>query len=172
MWRARSKAIVQRMIQHFWDENAGVFQATFEHQPIPVLTPFNLYPLWTGQLPDDIRNRLIDHLTAENEFWGSYSIPSVAYNDQHYDPETMWRGPVWVNINYFFIEALNQIGEHALAHELTIKTLDLIMEHPSIFEYYNSQTGMPPEKAAEAFGWTAAVFIDLAISASQPRIDV
>jgi putative isomerase len=129
MWRARSKAIVQRMIQHFWDENAGVFQATFEHQPIPVLTPFNLYPLWTGQLPDDIRNRLIDHLTAENEFWGSYSIPSVAYNDQHYDPETMWRGPVWVNINYFFIEALNQIGEHALAHA-SLSTITLKPECP------------------------------------------
>jgi glycogen debranching enzyme len=37
-------------------------------------------------------------------------MPTVARNDRHYDPETMWRGPVWANINYFFIEALNQVG--------------------------------------------------------------
>ena len=40
------------------------------------------------------------------------------------------------------------------------------MRHQGIFEYYHSQSGEPPSKAAEAFGWSAAVFIDLAISAS------
>ena len=81
----------------------------------------------------------------------------------------MWRGPVWVNINYFFIEALRQVGEDSLADELTHKTLEIIMRHQGIFEYYHSQSGEPPSKAAEAFGWSAAVFIDLAISASNLR---
>lgn len=94
-------------------------------------------------------------------------IPSVAKNDEHFDPFTMWRGPVWVNINYFFIEALNQIGEHKLANELAEKTLDLISRHTDIYEYYDAETGSPTEKSAVAFGWTAAVFIDLAISATQ-----
>jgi len=167
MWRRRSKAIVHRMIQDFWDEESGVFRAVNENGRIPVVTPFNLYPLWTGQLPDDIRDRLIGHLTNPDEFWGEYMLPSVARNDPLYDPSTMWRGPVWVNINYFFIEALRQIGEDKLADELTQKTLDLIMSHPGIFEYYHSDSGEPSAKAAEAFGWTAAVFIDLAISASR-----
>lgn len=93
-------------------------------------------------------------------------LPSVARNDPHYDPDKMWRGPVWVNINYFFIEALRQVGEDSLADELTQKTLALIMRYQGIHEYYHSQFGEPPAKAAEAFGWSAAVFIDLAISAS------
>jgi glycogen debranching enzyme len=132
-----------------------------------VVTPFNLYPLWTGQLPDDIRNRLIAHLTNPDEFWGEYLIPSVARNDPHFDSETMWRGPVWVNINYFFIEALRQVEEYELARAIRKKTLDLIMSRSSIYEYYNALTGEPPQKAAGIFGWTAAVFIDLAIQASQ-----
>jgi hypothetical protein len=45
----------------------------------------------------------------------------------------------------------------------------MIKIHPGIYEYYNSQNGIPPLGAAEAFGWTAAVFIDLAISASQDK---
>jgi glycogen debranching enzyme len=75
----------------------------------------------------------------------------------------MWRGPVWVNINYFFIEALRQIGEQDLAQELLLKTLDLVNRHGGIHEFYNPDTGQPAPKAADTFGWTAAVFIDLAI---------
>ena len=85
----------------------------------------------------------------------------------NFDPQTMWRGPVWVNINYFFIEALRQIGEFDLANQLRDKTLSLIMNHNSIYEYYNALTGEPPDMAADIFGWTAAVFIDLAIQANR-----
>ncbi len=167
MWRRRAAAIVQRMIEDFWDEEVGLFQALHHEKPVPVATPFNLYPLWTGQLPQHICDRLIDHLTNPDEFWDSYVIPTVARNDDRYDPETMWRGPVWVNINYFFIEALLQIGEQELAHTLRDKTLELVMAHDSIYEYYNAETGERPQTAADPFGWTAAVFIDLAIQASQ-----
>jgi putative isomerase len=167
MWRKRASAIVQRMINDMWDGESGVFRALHEEQPLPVITPFNLYPLWTGQLPDDIRQRLLEHLTNPEEFWGDFALPSVAYNDPSFDPETMWRGPVWVNINYFFVEALKQIGEIELADALRNKTLDLIMSQDSIFEYYNALTGEPPEMAADVFGWTAAVFIDMAIQASR-----
>jgi putative isomerase len=166
MWRRRAAAIVRRMIEDFWDEEAGLFLALHDEQPISVVTPFNLYPLWTGQLLQDIRDRLIAHLTNADEFWGEYVIPSVARNDSHFDPETMWQGPVWVNINYFFIEALRQVGEYDLARTLREKTLELVMSQSGIYEYYNAETGEPPATAAETFGWTAAVFIDLAIQAS------
>jgi glycogen debranching enzyme len=169
MWRRRAAAIVRRMIEEFWDEKRGLFFARQHKERIPVVTPFNLYPLWSGQLPDRIRQRLLDHLTDPDQFWGKYPIPSVARNDSHYEPATMWRGPVWVNINYIFIEALRQVDEHQLAQELLERTLDLIMAQPSIYEYYDAETGVPPATAADAFGWTAAVFIDLAIQASQGK---
>ncbi|MAT44991.1 MAG: hypothetical protein CL609_21880 [Anaerolineaceae bacterium] len=169
MWRRRASAIVQRMLDVFWDEEKGVFQAFHNDQPIPVLTPFNLYPLWSGQLPTHINQRLVDHLTNPEEFWGKYALPSVAFNDEHYDSQSMWRGPVWVNINYFFIEALRQVGYDEIADQLQNKTLELIMQQPSIYEYYTAETGLPPKKSAEIFGWSAAVFIDLAIQASKPK---
>ena len=166
MWRRRTGAVVRRMIEDFWDEEAGLFRALHGGQPIPVATPFNLYPLWTGLLPDGVRDRIIAHLTDPSRFWGDIVIPSVARDDPNFEPGTMWRGPVWVNINYIFIEALRQIGENDLARVLTEKTLDLIMSQPGIYEYYHAETGEPPATAAEAFGWTAAVFVDLAIQAS------
>jgi glycogen debranching enzyme len=166
MWRRRASAIVHRMIEHFWDEEAGLFWAIREHKSIPVVTPFNFYPMWTGQLPKSMNDKLLKHLTNPQEFWGEYALPTVAKNDPHYDPNTMWRGPIWANINYFMVEALNQIGEFQIARELREKTLNLIMRHQDIYEYYNPETGDPPPTAAIIFGWSAAVFIDLAIQAS------
>jgi glycogen debranching enzyme len=167
MWRQRAAALVRRMIEDMWDEERGIFQALVEEKPVPVLTPFALYPLWTGQLPEAIRDRLIAHLTDPGEFWGDYMLPTVARNDPHYNPEKMWSGPVWVNVNYFLIEALELVGKKALAQELREKTLALVMKHISIYEYYNADTGNPPKTAADGFGWTAALFIDLAIQASR-----
>lgn len=166
LWRKRAKALTQRMLEDLWDEEAGLFRALRNERPIPVVTPFNLYPLWTGQLPGEIKKRLVAHLKNPDEFWGKYMIPTVALNDPAYNPEAMWRGPVWANINYFFIEALQKAGEIELARELRHKTLEMIMEQPGIHEYYNPETGRPPATAANMFGWTAAVFIELALQAT------
>jgi glycogen debranching enzyme len=155
------------MIEDFWDEESGLFRTVGENGPVPVVTPFNLYPLWTGQLPDNIRDRLVGHLTNEEMFWGDIAIPSVARNDPHFEADTMWRGPVWANVNYFFVEALRQIGRDDLADKLVQDTLELIMRQHGMYEYYNAVSGEPPSKAAIAFGWTASVFIDLAVQASQ-----
>lgn len=168
-WRNRSEVQVKRMIEHLWDEEAGMFLALHNESPIPVVTPFNLLPVWTGKLPQNITRQLLAHLTNPDEFWGRYALPTVAYNDPAYDSAKMWRGPVWANVNYFFVEALQQIGEHELASELCEKTLNLITVQAGMREYYDSQTGKPPATAAPIFGWSAATFIDLAIQANETK---
>jgi glycogen debranching enzyme len=172
MWQRRTTALVRRMIKDMWDEEAGLFWALENERPIPVVTPFNLLPLWTGRLSMEMNQRLINHLLDPNEFAGPFLFPTVARNDPHYDPEVMWRGPVWANINYFFVEALEKVGRKDLSDQLMYRTLDLIASHADIYEFYNGETGKPPATAANIFGWTAAVFIDLAIRASQtPKQD-
>jgi len=167
MWRRRAASLVQRMIKDFWDPQAGLFWALKDEKPIKVVTPFNLLPLWTGSLPQEITTPLLEHLKNPDEFWSAYGLPTVARNDPHYDPETMWRGPVWANVNYFFVEALQKIGKMDFAAELRRRTLDLVAAQGDIYEYYNPETGQPPPRAANVFGWTSAIFIDLAIQAHQ-----
>jgi glycogen debranching enzyme len=128
-----------------------------------VRTPFNLLPLITGRLPAGITSRLISHLTRE--FWPRYPIPTVAIDDACYNPNVMWRGPTWININYLFIDGLQRIGQAELARELRHRTLELICRHADIYEYYNPETGANPAGAASTFGWSAALFIDLALQA-------
>jgi len=170
-WKKRAKILSNRMIEDMWDFERGIFNSLHKEKPIPVLTPLNLYPLWTGYLPDNICAKLIEHIKNPREFWGDFMLPSVSRNDPKYDPDQMWRGPVWANINYFFIEALKNTRHFDLAKQLRERTLNLIMNNFGIFEYYNADTGKPGTHAAPIFGWTAAVFIDLAIQASKENIN-
>lgn len=163
IWKDKAKLLTQRIIEQLWNEEAGVFYASHKEKPISVITPFNLYPLWISTLPKEINDKLLTLLTNPNKFWGRFGLPTVAFDDVTYTEGKMWRGPVWANINYFFIEALQKVGEVELAKELRTKTLDLIASQPGIREYYNAKTGEAPDTAAPIFGWSAAVFIELAI---------
>ncbi len=169
MWARRRRALVGRMIEHFWDERAGLFQFQHRHERIPVRTPFGLLPLLTGELPGPIAARLVEGLQAP-ALWGAHPLATVARDDPHYDPEQMWRGPIWINVNYFFIEALERVGRLDLARKLAEETLQLMLAHNDIYEYYNPDTGAPPPKAAPIFGWSAALFIDLAIRLSEGKL--
>ncbi len=165
-WQQKAETLLERMLNDLWDEETGFFYALHDEKPIPVETPLNLLPLWTGQLPEGVTLRVLANLADPKKFWGGFMLPTVARDDPAYDPQTMWRGPVWANINYIFIEALQRSGHLDLARELRDATLDLIMSQPSIYEYYHAETGKPPARSVPTFGWTAAVFIDLAIQAT------
>lgn len=155
--------ILANMIKYLWDEDAGLFRALWQGKPLEVVTPFNLLPLLTASLPQDMTGRLIAKLTDPQLFWTPYPIPTVALTDPRFDPLQMWRGPVWINVNYFFVEALRLNHQAQLAAELRRKTLDLMLLHNDIYEYYHPLTGERPPKAAPMFGWSAALFIELAL---------
>ena len=169
MWRGRAEAMARRLAEHAWDEESGFFWARSNGSRVNVRTPFSLFPLITGQMPTAISDRLVAHLTDERQFWSRYPVPTVAMDDPKYDPVRMWRGPTWVNVNYLLIEGLQRSGYADLARELRRRTLDLICCRDDIYEYYHPVTGENPPTAASMFGWSSAVFIDLAIQAAQER---
>jgi glycogen debranching enzyme len=49
-WQVKSTAHAGKMITALWDEQKGYFNALHNGQPVPALTPFNLYPLWTARM--------------------------------------------------------------------------------------------------------------------------
>jgi putative isomerase len=171
MWKQRSRRLAGRIVEHFYDPATGLFWPTRDHKPIRVLTPVCLYPLWLGRLLDSkIAARLVAHLTDPSEFWTAYPVPTVAVSDPHYDPGQMWRGPTWLNVNYIFIDALVKSGYHDLARQLRDRTLELVMKHDDIYEYYHPETSDHAPQAASTYGWSSALFIDLVIKASRGEI--
>ncbi len=164
-WARRADQHAQKMIEYRWDDDAGLFWAVQNGQRVNVRTPFNLFPLITGRMPSNIAERLVAHMTNKNEFWTKYPLPTVALDDPKFEPLEMWRGPTWINVNYLMIEGLQRSGYSDLAQELRSRTLDLIEREDDIYEYYHPETGERPPKAASTFGWSSAIYIDLAIQA-------
>jgi len=169
MWAKRAEALARKMLEKMWDAEAGLFWATRRPagERVNVRTPFNLFPLLTGRLPPDVVARLVAHLTDEREFWTRYPVPTVARDDPKYDPQTMWRGPTWVNVNYLLCEGLQRVGYADLARELRRRTLTMMCASDDIYEYYHPETGQAPPKAASVFGWSSALFIEMALAASR-----
>jgi putative isomerase len=169
LWRGRAEAMAQRLRELAWDEESGFFWARRNGSRVNVRTPFNLFPLITGRMPAEITDRLVTHLTDERQFWTRYPVATVAMDDPTYTPGKMWRGPTWVNVNYLLIEGLQRSGYTDLARELRRRTLDLINSRDDIYEYYDPVSGENPPSAASMFGWSSAVFIDLAIEAAREK---
>ncbi len=166
-WAQRADQLAQTMLAHMWDEEAGLFWAQKEGQPLRIETPFSLFPLMTGRLPRAVCDRLVARLTDPAHFWTRYPVPTVARSDPHYDPLQMWRGPAWLNINYLLVEGLARCGYADVAAELRRRSLAMVQTNDDIYEYYHPETAEVPPKAAPIFGWSAAIFIEMAIAESR-----
>ena len=117
-WQNKARDLTQQYVSLRWDRTSGWFWAHKGNEVIKAKTPFNLYPLITGFLPKEISDELVNHLKDETLFWGKYPVPTVAYSDVHFNPERMWRGPVWLNPNYLLVDGLFRAGYKQEAREL------------------------------------------------------
>jgi putative isomerase len=162
-WGWKAEEFQQRLDELLWDENEGLYFGHRNGKPVRLKTPFSLFPLLTGNLSNERKTRLASHLDNGKMFASFFPVPSVAMDEPFFDPEQMWRGPAWVNVNYLLVEGLKNSDFTEEAGKLRRVTLERLMKHPDFYEYYNPLTGEPGKKAAPVFGWSAALFIDLAL---------
>jgi len=97
------------------------------------------------------------HLLNPKEFWLPYPIPSVPKDNPEFDPKGMrllWRGPTWININWFVHKALKKWGYNNEAEELLEKTVGMILSS-GFREFYNPFTG--EGLRSKNYGWSTLV---------------
>lgn len=156
------------LLMRSWDAEAGLFRASGAGVPLKSDTIVGLMPLLTGRLPSDIVTRLVGALDDPRRFKAPWSIPTVAVGDPDFSPERMWRGPVWINTNALVVEGLRASGENERARALAEETVALVKHGGGPHEYFNPVTGHRARTATTAFGWSAALFIDLAVGLTDP----
>ncbi|MBL1101763.1 amylo-alpha-1,6-glucosidase [Streptomyces coffeae] len=162
VWRAEATDLLARFIRLRWSGTR--FTTVVGGRPVPVRTPMELMPLFTGRLPAEIAQRLHADLLSP-EFWADRPVPTVAFTDPAFEPEAMWRGPVWLNVNYLLIEGLSRSGFPEAAADLRERTLSMVRDGGGLYEYWNPLTGRRAGRATPGFGWSSALFVDLACSA-------
>ena len=163
-WKLRSAEHAQRVTAALFDPESGAYYARLVEQKSlhKILTPASFTPLWAGlPIPEKTAKSMIErYLLDPNRFFGQYPFPSVAYNEPTYKPDSWWRGPVWMNIAWMMVQTLDAYGYEKEAEEATSRLLDMMTRSDELYELYSSADGRP--KGCPGYGWTSAVFMDLA----------
>src|SRR6266550_6299425 len=160
-FNARADRVRSALEAKCWDDQAGAFWdlAGWDEQPAKTLTFSSLFPLILDDLDPRKAKRLIDeHLLNEREFWLPYPVPSVAATEPSFDPQHLtgvtWRGPTWVNSNWYLYWGLRSHAYRDVATELAKRTVEMI-GRGGVREFFNPYTG--EGQGAVDFGWTTLV---------------
>ncbi len=155
-----ARDLAARSLSHFWHEEDGLFYDRFpDGSWRRVVTPVSFWAMYAGFATPEQARRIARRLDDPDSFGTPYPIPSVAQTDPAHVPNEYWRGPVWINLNWIAVRALQRYGLRKEAEELRTRTLDLVASDPVAWEYYRPDTGKGI--GAPVYGWTAALFLDL-----------
>jgi glycogen debranching enzyme len=128
------------------------------YEQICVKTISSLLPLLLD-IPTDIKDRLVEHITDKTEYWSKYPIPTVAMTEKSFNPSNnslLWRGPTWINTNFFIWLGLRKHKENKIAEELAARTIELV-KNSGFREFYNPLTGKGG--GAKNFGWSTLILL-------------
>ena len=149
------------LLEKCWNEKAGAFfdLSGVAEKQVEVVTISSLMPLVLSDLPRDIVERLVEQWVSNPEhFWLPYPLPSVPASNPKFMPGNprgfIWRGPTWVNTNWFLSHSLKGHGYPELAEAIVAKTHEAV-EKSGFREYYHPYTG--EGLGARNFGWTTLV---------------
>lgn len=149
------------LVNKCWDANTEAFLDLNGLQEIPnrMVTISSLMPIILPDLSADIVKRLVERwIISEDHFWLPYPLPSVPASNSKFIPGDpggfIWRGPSWINTNWFITKGLKLHGYQELAEDIFARSLACI-EQSGFREYYNPYTG--EGLGAKNFGWSTLI---------------
>lgn len=157
----RARRVLAALEEKCWDDRVGVFWDLYgyDERRARTLTFTSLFPLALESLDRGMARRLVEeHLLNEREFWLPYPIPSTAATEPAFDPDwrslTTWRGPSWMNANWYLYWGLRSHGYAEVARELARRTVEMLRIGGNR-EFFHPYTAAG--QGAVDFGWTTLV---------------
>jgi hypothetical protein len=150
--------------EKLWDEDRGIYldYDFADDGPIRVYFGPNLAgPLYAGIPGQDRARRMLD--TLENDGFGLADenitpIPSYDLHGYRFSEERYWRGPVWININWFLMHGLEAYGYKEHAQRLRRTIVDLC-QREGFHEYFDPTSG--DGLGSILFSWSAALLLNV-----------
>jgi neutral trehalase len=180
-WKKQHVRINRLINSRLWYE-ANEFYLDYDvtiNRKSPVLALSGFIPLISGAPSPEQAAMLVRHLKNPSTFGTPLAVPSVANCCAEHYSKDMWRGPVWININYLIIRGLRRYGYKAEAQALTDKTMREIertyLKFGTLFEFFDDRLEVePPDllrkgqnqpntffQAFHDYGWTGTLYIDM-----------
>ncbi len=155
----RSQQALKSLEDKSWNSSAKFYFDLYSRSDdqINELTVSGLFPILL--YIDKKRAKLIieKHILNKDEFWTNYPIPSVSVSSPKFSPKSsflLWRGPTWLNTNWYLIKGLLKQGYKQEGNELIKKSIALINKS-GLWEYYNPITGKG--LGAKNLGWSTLI---------------
>ena len=149
------------LISKCWDEATSAFYdlSGTNESMLKTVTISSLMPLILPDLPSHIVDMVVEKwILSEEEFWLPYPLPSVPASSSKFIPGNpggfIWRGPTWINTNWFLSHALRRHGYKEVAEVIVEKSYEAI-ELSGYREYYNPYTA--EGLGARDFGWSTLI---------------
>jgi mannosylglycerate hydrolase len=159
----RAQKTAHAINEKLWDEQHGIY-VDFDlasGRLLQVYVAPNFVPLYAG-IPDEERaRRMVESLQNTGFGLSDENLTPVPSYDRYgfaFLPTRYWRGPVWVNINWFLMRGLEHYGYKEQAERLR-ETIVSLCRDQGFYEYYNPTTGFG--HGSDLFSWTAALFLDV-----------
>jgi glycogen debranching enzyme len=141
-----------------WDEGSHLFRDynLKAGAQIPVDTFAGLTAMYGGLVARDQAEEMFARYLQRCR--GYRRLPSVPPDEPGFEADRYWRGPVWVNVNWFVIRGLQEMGLTADAQALAEETLALVQE-AGWREFFHARSG--EGLGGRNFSWTASLIVDL-----------
>ena len=186
-WRERHQTLCRKINERLWspEHRFYVDYDVTREAPSPVLASAGFLPLICGAPSAEQAASLVRHLGDPEMFGSAFPVASIAVRDRTHYEKDMWRGPVWININWLIAYGLERCGQKDSADDLRTRTRHEVEEYcerfGTLFEFYDDRAeAAPPDLLRKGkpaagdpnpyhhvfhdYGWTATLFADLIFS--------
>ena len=153
--------VTEKNILKLYDKKKGIFfsKDIRNNKKIYIPSITNYFILFADLDNDFINNRLIKNLKNHNKN-DKYFFSSIKPSHNSFEEKRYWRGPVWINCNWFIYQGLKN-KDLKFSNYVKKKTIKLL-EKSKFYEYFSCKNGQP--MGAKNFSWSAALYLDFKIS--------
>lgn len=121
-------------------------------------------PLYAGIPSSEQTSKIVSTMLEKFGGENRYLCASFDPDSSRFNPKKYWRGPVWINMNWFLYYGLMDYGYIDLANKIKSDSIELITK-AGFYEYFNPNKDVYERESGgyggSDFSWTAALYLDL-----------
>ncbi len=160
-----------------------------KNQRTDIWSSAGFLPLVCGACTQEQAEKLVKALDDPGLFGTPFPIPSIAVKSARFYSKDMWRGPVWININWLVVLGLERYGFQDAAdalRQITIQSIERAHQaHGVFFEFFDDRNEIEPpnllrkricdplkpfNQVIHDFGWTATCYVDFVLNRQKPSV--
>jgi len=160
----KASALADRFDEEFWLPEESYYAVALDgnNEPIPSVTSNPGHCLWSGIVPEERAEPMVERLLSDDLFSG-WGIRTLSSSHDAYNPQSYHLGSVWPHDNSLVALGMINYGYHEAAETVTDGLLEAAVKRgtdrlPELFAGFSRETSSVPIEygvACEPQAWAA-----------------